>query len=339
MTKRLRGDARAALLPIVRTRLQAGATWRDIADEFGLARGQTKHLMRDARQATGPERSTDDGPGEAERPAFSIATEVYRGTMPAKAINRYTGWWNLTGDFLVINDVHIPATNWKFAEMALTVAERELPRPRRLIIAGDLINGDALSRFQDLVLGTPLQDELTHAEAYLDYLAGYFDEIFFFRGNHESRLLYSLQGQIHAPQFRRMFTERDKVHFSMYPYMTVMSGGQPWHITHQRNYSQSPLTVARKMAVKKQSHVISAHQHHAAVGRDLSNRWTCIDSAGLHDSELMAYVMMEDSTAPVMNNSFVLLREGVGENITPPEYMQTNWARWLGAGAAAGQMG
>lgn len=261
-------------------------------------------------------------------PRFAVSAYVYRGERPSASVPRFTGYWELEGDFLVINDVHIPATNWAFAELALQVAETHLPRPRRCILVGDLINGDALSRWEDLVMCTPLEDELDYANQYLNVLGGVFDEIWFMRGNHEDRLLKSLRGQLNAPQFLRMVSDNTRVHYSTYSKCTVSSGGELWRLTHQRAYRKRKLSVANELAMKYKAHIISAHQHHSAQGRDDSNTYTIIDSGGLHDSELMAYVQLDDTTSPVMCNGFVLLREGVGTLFTPPSYCMTDWQQW-----------
>lgn len=268
---------------------------------------------------------------------FRVASYVYQGERPTESVPQFTGAWRLSGDFLVLNDLHIPSTNWTFADKALEVAEAHLPRPRKLIIAGDLINGDALSRWDDLVRGTPLADELDYARQWLNYVSATFDEIYVTRGNHENRLLLSMKGQLHAPQFWSLFSDNRRAHFSMYAYLDVISGGRRWHITHQRGYSQLPLSVARRLANKHGCSVISAHQHHSAAGRDVSNRFALIDSGGLHDASKMAYVSLDDSTAPTMANGFVLLKNGVGTLFTPEDYGMTDWDVWLPRKAAAGR--
>ena len=314
----------------------------EVARLTGLSLGQVGADLRWCMTHDGKPRK---GRARADRPApeteregsdqgdsfarFRVASYVYQGERPTESVPQFTGAWRLSGDFLVLNDVHVPSTNWAFADRALEVAEAHLPRPRKLIIAGDLINGDALSRWDDLVRGTPLADELDYARQWLNYVSATFDEIYVTRGNHENRLLLSMKGQLHAPQFWSLFSDNRRAHFSMYAYLDVISGGRRWHITHQRGYSQLPLSVARRLANKHGCSVISAHQHHSATGRDVSNRHTLIDSGGLHDSTKMAYVSLDDSTAPVMANGFVLLKNGVGTLFTPEDYGMTDWGVWL----------
>lgn len=249
--------------------------------------------------------------------SFEVDEVVYEGEFEPSPARKYTGYWKLEGDFLVLNDIHVPATNWEFANVALDIACAHLPRPRKVIIAGDLFNGDALSRWEDIIQVTSLADELTYSEKYLEHLARFFDFIYFSRGNHEDRVLKPVKGGFNASHFRRILTSNTQVKFSMYSYMTVKSGKEHWRITHQKNYSKNPLTVAKKLAAKHHTNVICAHQHHSATGRSECGQYTCIDSGGLHDFTKMSYVQLDDNTSPVMNNGFVLLKNGTGTLITP----------------------
>jgi hypothetical protein len=320
---------------------RGGLSFPLIAQDWGTTRGTVARLVYDWRHKYAPAPDVshaaqgEDGKHdrvshkrEGVSTGFSVKSEEYRGELPTRAVPRFTGAWHLTGDFLVLNDVHIPATNWAFANKAVEIAKDYLPRPRQCIIVGDLINGDALSRWDDLVLCTPLSDELEYARAWLRHMAQHFDTIHLLRGNHENRLLLSLRGQLHADQFRRMVADNDRVQFSMYSWCRVTSGGQMWYLAHQRNYSKNPLSVARRLAERHHTNIITAHQHHSAVGRDPSNQHTLIDSGGLHDSRLMAYVQLDSNTSPAMNNGFVLLKNGVGTLFTPPQYNMMDWTRW-----------
>lgn len=293
-----------------------GASGADLSRIFGIP-GRSARRYRRKFEA-----------GEAVPKTFSVGSAIYYGAAPLQPPPRFTGQWNLEGDFLILNDIHIPATNWEFADKAIQVGVKHLSAPRKVIIVGDLINADALSRWDDVVVVTPLADEIEYANAFLNHLSQYFDEIYLTRGNHEDRLLKSLSGQLHVPAFKRMVSAQDKVQFSMYSYLTVTSGGIRWRLTHQKNYSKNPLIVARQLALKEGTNIICAHQHHSAVGRSFCNRYTCIDSGGLHNPELMSYVMLDDNTSPKMNNGFVLLKEGVSTLFTPYPEM-TDWGVWL----------
>lgn len=71
MGKQLRGAAREAALGDVARLRASGASWREIAAELGLTRGQTKHLLREVRR-----RETDND--RYERIAFKSPAPVER---------------------------------------------------------------------------------------------------------------------------------------------------------------------------------------------------------------------------------------------------------------------
>src|SRR5690554_4400415 len=53
----------------------------------------------------------------------------------------------LSGDWIVVGDVQLPTTDIDFAMLPALVAERYLTAPRRLLIAGDLLNMDFVSKY------------------------------------------------------------------------------------------------------------------------------------------------------------------------------------------------
>ena len=207
-------------------------TKTEVARLTGLSLGQVGADLRwcmthDGKPPKGRKRADGERPAPETETAregsdqgdafarFRVASYVYTGERPKADVPQFTGALQLAGDFMVCNDVHIPATNWAFADRMIDVAEAHLPRPRKLIIAGDLINGDAMSHWADLVLCTPLADELDYARQFLHHLSGTFAEIYVIRGNHENRLILGMKGQLHAPQFWSMFTDNHRAHFSM----------------------------------------------------------------------------------------------------------------------------
>ena len=259
---------------------------------------------------------------------FYIEDEPYQEQIVPQKPKRFNTWWRLTGDFLIINDLHIPATDWGFAGLAVDIAKRHLPRPRHLLIDGDFLDFESVSKWDKLIVPTPLYDELEFARSYLNYLAEVFDDVWIIRGNHEDRFLKKFAGDVGAEPFVHMLTRHDRIHFSMYAYCTVTSGGETFRVSHQRNYSRNPLTVGRRLSNNHGTHVICGHQHHSAVGRNEANTKTIIDSGGLFDRELMAYCSLDDSTSPIMSQGFVLLKGGIATLFTPPDYKQLDYSKW-----------
>lgn len=248
---------------------------------------------------------------------------------PKIPIGLYTGQWNLAGDFIIVGDVHLPCTDWDLTRKMLRVARRHLAAPRQLLIAGDLLNMSAMSKFRRRVAPIPLRMELRAAEEFITAMLTVFDYIYAFMGNHETWLFDRLDGDLEVDQFARLITDaRSRVSFSPYSEAYIESGGEQWYVPHQANYRQTKLSVANDMAAKKGCNVITTHQHFSAVSRDKGDRYTIIDCGGLFDQLLLEYHMLTPSTRPEMTRGFVLLKNGCATLLTPYKTM-TDWSVWL----------
>lgn len=126
---------------------------------------------------------------------------------PEQPVAWFTGQLRLSGDFIIVGDIHAPTTDWELAERMLAVAEHHLSTPRQLLIAGDLLNMDAISRFPDRTPPVPLRQELRAANKFILRMLTVFDHVYAFMGNHDVRLQYSLQGDITIRQFARLITD------------------------------------------------------------------------------------------------------------------------------------
>jgi len=248
---------------------------------------------------------------------------------PEQPVAWFTGQLRLTGDFIVVGDIHAPTTDWALAERMLAVAEHHLPAPRQLLIAGDLLNMDAISRFPDRTPPVPLRQELRAANKFILRMLTVFDNVYAFLGNHDVRLQYSLQGDITIRQFARLVTDAyESIVFSPYSDVYITSGGEQWYVPHQTSYRQNKLSVGDDLAARKWMNIITTHQHHSAVGRDKGNNATIVDCGGLHEPLQMGYAQLNPSTRPSMTKGFVLLKNGCASLLTPYPTM-TDWGVWL----------
>ena len=163
---------------------------------------------------------------------------------------------------------------------------------------------------------------------WLEHVASLFETIRVVSGNHERRLFYALEG-FHAPQFMRLIADNRRTQFSIYTEMTLTSGGVTWRCVHPHSYSRLPGSIGRKLADKYDQDMIVGHLHCSCVGRNTGNRRTFIESGGLHQSNMLAYAALRVTTAPVMSNGFVLVKDGAGLLFTPPEYHLVDYSKWL----------
>jgi hypothetical protein len=268
-------------------------------------------------------RKAMDAPVFVSYEAVTFPSEETRFKTPV-----FDGYWELELDrCIVVGDVHVPTTDWQFAARVAQVARAH--DVDTLCIIGDLFNFDAMSDYKSLVPGIPLYRELAAGREMIAEWLRTFDQIYMVVGNHEHRLMKKTDLALGYEELRSLITTSDRFKMSPYSHMVVVSGGQTWRLTHQRNYSKNKQKVAQLLAQKYQCNVITHHQHHVSIGMDDFGRYAVVDNGGLHASESMAYVQLVDSTSPNMTQSFVLLQDGTAHLLTPYPAM-TDWRQWVG---------
>lgn len=263
---------------------------------------------------------------EAE-PPVSLPEMTWLGQTPQYTTPVFDGWGRYEVDnAIVCGDVHIPCTDWSFAERMCDVADAQ--GIDTLFVIGDFWNADALGRWDHLAPPAPLAVELDMGARLVMRWRQIFKRIVFRIGNHDARWLKLLQGGMSADMMHVYLDATQGVEYAPYGQVEIVSGGQLWRATHQANYSKIKTRVGSVLANKFGANIMSFHQHHVSVTRDEWNRYTTIDCGGLFDSRKFAYVNLFDNTSPVMNQGFVVLRNGTGHLLTPYETM-TDWSMWL----------
>ena len=228
---------------------------------------------------------------------------------------------------IVVGDVHLPTTDFAFADVMLKVARKR--GIRKLYIGGDLFNMDAYSKYEHLVPPPTFGDEHAVAVRMLARWAEQFDEMVLIRGNHEDRLIKHSNGNISFSLLGSLISAaKNNLRMSPYAFGFIISGGQKWLVAHQKEARKNPGGVARELVLQYGCNVISFHQHH--VSQHIVNaRHVAIDGGGLFDVLKMAYVSLNISVKRPMAQGFVVLEHGTASLVTPYPAM-TNMARWLG---------
>ena len=232
----------------------------------------------------------------------------------------------LSGDFIVVGDVHVPYTDYDFAQLVGRVADKT--GIRRLIIGGDFFDMDGWSKFQHAVLPATWVQERTAARILIEDWLEVFDEIYTLEGNHDRRMVKWTAGQLDESDVWGMVNTSTKLHHSKHSWCTINSAGVYWRITHPANYGRGQLTVLSDIANKYQVNCIGFHEHHAAVGWDVYKRYVVINGGMLVDPRKLAYVQLEDNRMPNMAPGFVVLRGGVAQVLG--RYPFTDWGAWMG---------
>lgn len=312
------GDIRAANWEIGK---RATAEWITRADPASPARGYTmkehagvmgiswgRYMRARAYYAAYPAGPPQAGQGIPDYPS----------PLAAKTL------WELTGDWMIVGDVHVPFTDPGMAGLVVRVA-RKL-KIKRLIIAGDLFNLDVFSTYAQFVAPPEWETERDYARALFTEWLDWFTEIKIIMGNHDRRMQKFTAGQFKESDMLGLITTSDKVQMSGMGYLNLTSGGERWTITHSTEYSVNQLTVASELANKYQTHVMTHHEHHQAMGWDRYKRYCVVNNAALVDDAKLAYVHIDTNKRPNMARGFAAIVNGSPYLFGQPPF--TDWARW-----------
>jgi hypothetical protein len=210
------------------------------------------------------------------------------------------------------------------------IAERHLPLPRKLIIAGDLVNLDAFSGYEPVEDNLPdFSAEIEASDDFFDQIGKTFQEILWFYGNHEERGTRGSGGVISPLTIARTILgeKLNKVQVNSRGFCHMISGGREWLIAHGKNYSVQQLNVAEWLSWKYHCNVVSFHEHHLAMGYDRYKKYQVINGGGLFQADQLGYAVKQASKSANMQNGFVLFRRGYPHLFGPDGF--TDWRLWI----------
>ena len=234
----------------------------------------------------------------------------------------------LEGDWMIAGDIHVPFCDYDFANLISMVALKQLKKPRRLLIAGDLFNMDTFSTYAHLTNIPTWAEERKAAKGLMDEWLSTFGEIVFLMGNHDRRLQKFTGGAFDETDIISLVISNPaRVKASNYGWCTIDTPGGVYRVTHPKNYGINQLTVADALAQKYNQNVISFHEHHLGVGWDRYKRYIVINGGCLVQPEKLAYVALDDSKSAGMARGFVMLRGGTPYLFGEAPF--TDWAKWV----------
>jgi transcriptional regulator with XRE-family HTH domain/predicted phosphodiesterase len=297
---------------------QQGLSYAQIAERMGISesaargtasRGKRAVILQDT--VTNPQ--LDDLQRDLKQALAEIA--LLRNQLNEQEDERLYGHdlgkpWRLDGDWVIAGDVHVNTTNWNFAQRPLQVAMKYLDKPRRIIIAGDMVNGDAFSKYENSISLPSFGTELKAARHFIDKYLEVFDEIYLFLGNHDRRIQKGTNNAIDPENLLRLISHDTRVKISQWGHCVINSPKGEWRILHGSEYSVNQLVVADQLAQKYGQHIIGHHQHHHSLGWSRFKQHVIIDNGGLFDENSMAYVQLDDNKRPRMVNGFTMLLNG-----------------------------
>lgn len=237
-------------------------------------------------------------------------------------------WVFPAGDYTICGDVHLNTVNEHFLYLMLAVAKKTTKRPRKLIVAGDLVNADAFSDYESDSPEPHFGDEVYAGRWFFREVLSVFDSVHLLTGNHDRRIGKKTRKVFNLATTVQLMTHDPRVEVSNWGHCVIQNRhGSDWRITHGSQYSINQLTVADQLAQKYRQNIISHHEHHLAVGFDRYGYHLIINNGGLFDKTAQAYTLLDDSKHARTKNGFTVLKDGY-----PTVYGEepfTNWAAVL----------
>jgi hypothetical protein len=231
----------------------------------------------------------------------------------------------ISGDAAIVHDVHAPTTDLNMARRVIPVSEKL--GVKRLILAGDLLNMELFSSYDQIIDSPHFEQELNAVRFLLQYWGQYFEEMYWIRGNHEDRWFKAMKGSATMERLRNMIGGIAHVQVSDRDVIKINTDTGLWIVPHGANYSVQQLNVADVIAQKYQAHVVMGHQHHCAKGWDRFGRYVIVDNGGLFDKDNLHYVQLKTTKSPEMKTGFTVLKGGFAHVFGESPY--TNWEEVL----------
>lgn len=224
----------------------------------------------------------------------------------------FTGHEKLTGDWLVISDLHIPLLDMHWFNLAMHTAREE--NLKNVILLGDVLDALPASSWPDLVPRYTENMEISQMRSVGRHLSEEFEQVVVVPGNHDRRYIkragpfLTFEGLLAG--FMRNLP--DNVIVTEYDRVTITSGGVDWTLPHPAAYSRTGGNVAQKLINKYRTNVIVPHQHYSNFHPDENNFNIGLDIGGLMWIDAIAYSNLTTTTSRPMKNGYATIINGEG---------------------------
>lgn len=248
-------------------------------------------------------------------------------------LKSYTDYWQLTSrsGYMIATDFHAPFYSQLWFDRMLQVAK--MRGLTELIIPGDGLDMHAFSGW-GADPECPWSKELIGSANFLWVLYHSFERIYWTKGNHEARLGRTTDNQLGFDGIMNSilckYSQLNGLPFEFKPERMITSPythliiDDEWLVVHPASYRMLPLSVANRMAMVENKHVISAHSHKANKGHADNGR-VIIDTGGMFNEDLIDYRHMRMTVHGKWANGFVVYQGGVADLYS--DYPFTNWDR------------
>jgi predicted phosphodiesterase len=231
----------------------------------------------------------------------------------------------ISGNVMVVGDVHVPYTDWKLVSLVSEIAENY--NIKQLAIVGDMFSFSSLSKWPTVVREPTVSEELKAARAILEFWGAQFDQFYMCMGNHDLRLMGKVQGELGPDNlvdlFRPANMSPERIRVTMLDRMWLKS--PKWLLAHQIMYSKAKLNVGQALSQKYECNVLTHHQHHQAVGISANGKYMIADNGCLCDATKTPYKALVTNGFPEWCTGFSMFHNGV---YVP--YWHTKKFGWMG---------
>lgn len=219
------------------------------------------------------------------------------------------------GDNIMLSDLHVMAVQPHLVEKAREAGQYY--GIKQASIVGDLFNFDIFSLYPQLVAAEAMNSEIVAARTVLVYLMQWFDTVYFCRGNHDTRLMNAVQGQVNMQMIGDLILReedgaglRARLVASQHDRLWLRAKNDMWLLCHQREYAPQTLVVANRLAMKYSCNVVTAHQHHFGVGQSKYGGYIIADNPCMCDPTRIAYTAYSTNSMPDWAFGFSVIKDG-----------------------------
>ena len=267
------------------------------------------------------------------------------GVMPSRHPN-----WNeaptITGNALIIGDLHIPYHSAEFIERCLALSKKW--SINECILGGDALDAKAFSHFPDdfsrenrkimseaketelLEFANTLppkyaeklrdkvtnsehpegdiSEEFTEARAVLKSFTKSFNKILWVMGNHEAWVVKQLQKTISAKDLSTLVVgDSPKWEVSPQYWCNLISGGKEYQIEHPKISGKGS---SKKLSAKYHKNIIMLHNHQLSMQADISGEYLSIETGCGADVAKIRYANQRHDGADEHITGAVIVRDG-----------------------------
>jgi predicted phosphodiesterase len=222
--------------------------------------------------------------------------------LPESPIRNFDNYPEIEAGCLVLSDLHFPYHDKNWIERCVVYARKQ--SIRRLVIGGDLLDFTNVSR-HGMIPNYDTDREVDYAQKFFKWAKQYFDEIFVFPGNHDSRASKKLDGQLTTKKLLQLIvadlgTVYEHHHANI---------GKTWMTVHPANYSKVAAKVSLDLIAKFHKNVASHHTHKLSMAFDPSGKYLAIETGGCFDPAKVAYTHIELSSFPAQMQGALIIHE------------------------------